>query len=331
MIGKTYSTVSVADIFSHFKETEVLSSVFPEITTLPCAICSPLRVDNRPSFGLYLDNKGHVRFKDFATGDKGNLLNLLCKYWKCSFKQMLFHLENLFIDHNTMVIKTNKPVSGKIKIKNKSTFHLEVKIRPWENYDIEYWESYGCNIQLLKYCEVYPVSHKIIYKDGNKHVFAAPKYSYVFVEHKEGKTTKKLYSPFATKYKWLTDNDSSVIGLWTKVPQKGSEICICSSLKDAVALWSNSGIPCVYIQGEAFNMSDTAINELKKRFTTVFICLDNDKWGIEDAEKLTKQTGFINIELPHFEGGKDISDFYKLYGAEKFKETIIPLFTAKKK
>lgn len=324
IVGKTISTLLPSEVFGVLGETEVLSSVFPEIQTLPCVISSPLREDHNPSFYLYLNKKNHVKYKDFATGDRGDLLNLLCKFWNCDFQTALSKISKQIPENKNLLIKKTRILKkGKPKIHD---FKLEVKIRPWKDYDITYWQSYGCNIKLLKYCEVYPISHKIITKNNHRYTMGAPKYCYVFVEHKEGKTTKKVYAPFAKKYKWITDNDNSVIGLWNKVPQKGDRVCICSSLKDAIALWSNTGIPAVYIQGEAFNISKTALKVLKNRFKKIFICLDNDKWGLQDAQKLAQLTGFQNIILPPFEGGKDISDFIKLYGINKFKQTIMPLF-----
>jgi DNA primase len=74
-------------------------------------------------------------------------------------------------------------------------------------------------------------------------------------------------------------------------------------------------------------MSNTAINELKRRFKRVYILLDNDKPGLLDGVQLAKSTGFINIILPQFEGAKDVSDMYKaLNNKELFKQTILKLF-----
>ena len=73
-------------------------------------------------------------------------------------------------------------------------------------------------------------------------------------------------------------------------------------------------------------MSNTAINELKRRFNKVYICLDNDIPGLKDAKKLAEETGFINVVLPPFDGGKDISDLYKVKGKEDFLRIILPLF-----
>ena len=171
--------------------------------------------------------------------------------------------------------------------------------------------------------------YHIVIKDNNRYVFTADKYAYAYVEHKEGKVTLKIYQPFNTDgYKWSNKHDNSVISLWTKVPKYGEQICICSSLKDALCLWANADIPSLAIQGEGYRMSNTAINELKRRYKQVFICLDNDEPGINDAEKLSKETGFINVILPPFNEGKDISDLFKAKGKNEFLKIIKPLFNS---
>ena len=143
----------------------------------------------------------------------------------------------------------------------------------------------------------------------------------------KSKCGRKIYQPFNKNgYKWSNRHDRSVISLWTKVPLQGDRICICSSLKDALCLWANTDIPALAVQGEGYGISDTAINELKRRFKKIYICLDNDIPGIKDAEKLALKTGFTNVVLPYFDGGKDISDAYKSLGKAKWVNLIAPLF-----
>ena len=74
-------------------------------------------------------------------------------------------------------------------------------------------------------------------------------------------------------------------------------------------------------------MSDTAIGELKRRYKNVYVLFDCDATGLIDGKKLSKQTGFTNIVLPQFEGGKDVSDLYhSLQDKDKFKQIILNLF-----
>ena len=74
------------------------------------------------------------------------------------------------------------------------------------------------------------------------------------------------------------------------------------------------------LQGEGYNMSTTAINELKRRYKKVFICFDTDAPGIADGKKLVEKTGFINI-IPDLGKEKDLSDYFKsLEDKEQFKQ-----------
>lgn len=305
--------VSHAELLSHYMG----------ISSLPVLINSPLRNDDRhPSFFIYSPDGNKVLYRDYATGDKGDIYSLLKSIKNKSFSELLHTIasEKAFTKsefHNT---------ASQGKKFAKTPVDVKVKIREWKQYDIDYWQSYGISLKWLKYAEVYPISHKIIYKGDQRYVFPAAKYAYVFVERKENNISLKIYQPFCKNFKWTTSNDGSVVGLWTKVPQSADKLCICSSLKDALCLWANIGIPAVYVQSETTGLSKTATEVLKSRFKSIFICFDNDIPGLLDGENLAVKTGFTNIVLPAFDGGKDISDMYKVLGKEKFISIVKPLF-----
>lgn len=326
--GKSTTSISFQDISTEISESR-LASYYLGVTTIPCVIHSPLRKDSRPSFGLYSKDGKKIYWKDLATKESGGIYDLLSLMWSCTKKEVL-----------SRIWEDRKLFTGEAAIKEcvfcnvqdissyKRNTDLQVKVRDWRQYDIDWWSSYGISIDWLKYADVYPISHKIIIKEGHTYTFGADKLAYVYVERKEGKITLKIYQPLSTdkNHKWFSKHDRSVISLWTKIPEKGERVCICSSLKDALCLWANTNIPAIATQGEGYGMSLTAISELKRRYTNVYILFDNDKAGLEDGVKLAKETGFINLVLPQFEGGKDISDLYKAVGKEQFQATILPLF-----
>ena len=307
-------------------DADILSK-YLGITQIPCVIQSPLRSDNRPSFGLYSPDGTHINYIDFGTKDKGNTLTLLSKMWNTDTYNTIKKINDEIglISNSHGIITLNKS-NNRVVIKKSVNTDLKCKIREWKDYDIKYWESYGISLKWLKLAEVYPISHKIIVKNNHSYVFKADKYAYAYVEHKEGKVTLKIYQPFNKKYKWSNKHDKSVISLWTKVPEYGDKLCICSSLKDALCLWANTDIPSLSIQGEGYSMSKTAIDELKRRYKKIYILLDNDITGLLDGVKLAEETGFTNIILPQFEGGKDVSDLMKAKGKEAFLKIILPLF-----
>ena len=329
MFGSGRSSVTLEEILEKTSELEIAAH-YLGIDEIPCVINSPLREDKRPSFGLYLSDKGRVRYTDLATGERGGIFDLLSLMWRLPYQKVLDRVYNELLTSQYTIIQ-QKTGSQKRIIKEKSPTKIEIKVRDWERYDEEYWKSYGITIPWLKYADVYPISHKFLVKDGRTYTFGADKYAYAFIERKEGNISIKIYQPFNKEgFKWCTSTDRSVVSLWTKVPEVGKRICICSSLKDALCLWANTGIPAIATQGEGYSMSDTAIGQLRKRFDNVYILFDNDAPGIADGEKLSNLTGFTNIVLPKFDGGKDVSDLYKsLQDANKFREIILPLFNIK--
>ena len=327
--GTGEHSITLEDVLARTTEFDILYHYF-NVSDLPTIIHSPLRQDNRPSFGLYTLDGKRVHYTDLATKDRGGLFDLLMKYWGESYKGMLNHLwkdlpnfSNANVQFNSMKSERTYQYQS-LKSRN---IDLQCKVREWRDYDIEYWASYGISLEWLKYADIYPISHKIVIRDGQRYVFGADKYAYAYVERKEGKVTLKIYQPYNKGgYKWSNRHDRSVISLWTKVPEYGDRICICSSMKDALCLWSNTGIPALAIQGEGYGMSDTAVGELKRRYKEVFIALDGDKAGVEDSIKLQKDTAFKIIDCPLIDKAKDWSDIYHFYGKEallkEFKKAL---------
>lgn len=304
-----------------------IAAYYLNVKSIPSLIHSPLRKDENPSFALYCPKGTEVNYRDFSTGEKGNIWTLLTKMWNCSYREANAKVfKDLGSITHTVGVSNNSHTSKRCKVN--SVTYIQCKIREWRDYDIKYWESYGISLKWMQYANVYPISHKIITKDNINYVFGSDKYAYAYVETKEGKTTIKIYQPFNKQgFKWSNGHDKSIISLWTKVPKYGNRICICSSLKDALCLWANTGIPAIALQGEGYNISNTVVDNLNSRFKKVYICLDNDAPGLKDAASLANKTGFINVILPQFEGGKDISDLYKtLNNKEQFKQIILKLF-----
>lgn len=320
IVGKTSFSISIPELFEKYSEVSILTTVFPEITSIPCKICSPFRVDNNPSFSIFLDNDKHIRYKDFGESEtKGSLLDLLCKKWDCSFYQVFDKILEVMQKQEKNNDVTIKPKQVKLMTRKESSelTKIQVAVRPWRQYDLDYWQSYGITKPWLTHAGVYPISHKIITKKDketgktSKFIFPTDKLAYCFTEYKDGNLSLKIYQPYNTRgFKWCSKMDSSVISLWTKVPEYGDRIVICSSLKDALCLSANTHIPAIAPQGEGYSISETAANELRRRYKKVFICFDVDKPGLQDSLKLSEQTGFIRV-VPDLKGEKDISDYFK--------------------
>lgn len=329
-VSKGESSVTLNDILEKTTEANILS-FYLGVTEIPCIIHSPLRKDNRPSFGLYSPNGKRIYFVDFATKDRGGVFDLLCQMWKCSFIEVLTRIDKdilKFCSINTPNIYNYIPCTIKSTVECKRNSDLQCKIRNWLPYDIEYWESYGISLDWLKYAEVYPISHKIIIKNGNKYVFKADKYAYAYVEHKEGKVTLKVYQPFNKDgYKWSSNIDRSVWSLWTKIPKFGNNLIISSSVKDCLNIMCNLGIPAICMQGEGYKPKPQIIEELKSRYKNIILFYDNDynnpdNPGKKDSMELSLEYNLKRVEIPVKYESKDPSDLFKKYGRGRYLEIM---------
>ena len=325
MFAKGMSSV-VSEKKQKISDADILN-YYLGITKIPTRINSPLRQDNKPSFGLFSFNGIDIFYKDFATQESGSIITLCQKMWNMSYQEAWEKIVSDLMGSSDIIIKKSV-VKPSVQILSKERSQLQIKIRDWADHDIKYWKQFGITLDWLKYADVHPISHMIFVKDTNKITVTADKHAYAYVEFKEGITTYKIYQPYNQNgFKWLNTHDGSVVSLWTKIPDTGDKLVICSSLKDALCLWNNLGIPAISPQGEGYGFSDHAISDLKTRFKHIYILYDNDAPGIKDSTKLAEQTGFTNIILPNIDNCKDISDLYKhLNNHQQFINIIKSLF-----
>ena len=323
-ISKGKSSVSLDDILSKVTEADILSH-YLGVTEVPCIINSPLRQDRRPSFGLYSSDGIRIFYIDLATKDSGGLFDLLGKMWNCGFKEVLNKInKDISKFCGGASIHSYTPCAVRSTSSYNKDTDLQCKVRDWRDYDIEYWASYGITLEWLKYAEVYPISHKIVIKDGHRYVFGADKYAYAYVEHKEGKVTLKIYQPFnKAGYKWSSNVDRSVWSLWTKIPKYGNNLILSSSVKDCLNIMCNLGIPSICLQGEGYLPKPQIMKELKSRYKNIIIFFDNDfnnpnNPGHNDAKRLSEEYNLKMIEIPKEYESKDPSDLYKNHGKEVY-------------
>ena len=329
-VSKGESSVTLSDILEKTTEANILS-FYLGVTKIPCIIHSPLRKDNKPSFGLYSPNGKRIYFVDFATKDRGGVFDLLCQMWGCSYREVLTRISKdmpKLCSIGTPNVHKHIPCAVRSTIECKKSTDLQCKVRDWTSYDVEYWKSYGISLDWLKYAEVYPISHKIIIKDGEKYVFGADKYAYAYVEHKEGKVTLKIYQPFNKNgYKWSSNINRSVWSLWTKIPKYGTNLIISSSVKDCLNIMCNLRIPSICLQGEGYLPKSHVMEELKSRYKNIIVFFDNDfnnpnNPGHNDAKKLSEEYNLKMVEIPKEYKSKDPSDLYKNYGKEIYLKVM---------
>lgn len=314
------SIEKVNDLYSDFD----IAHKYLGITCVPEVINSPLRQDNNPSLGLFINNKTNsLWFKDFGSGEKGSLYDLLAKMWNVS-KDKVY--DRILEDMPAPALIRKRGA----KVYRKSAGKVEVRVREWRDYDIAYWDSYGISLPWLKFGEIYPISHIILTKNGHSYPIPAEKYAYVYVERKDGIVSFKIYQPYSKEYKWMSKHDSSVWDLWTKIPEKGDKLIITSSRKDALAIWSNTGIPALSLQGEGYIPKEHVVQQLKDRYNKVYVLYDNDFQSEENhgrmyGKMIAERFNVTQIEIPEKWESKDPSDLVKNHGRGVLRRVIYEL------
>lgn len=305
-------------------------------------VSSPLREDKTPSFSVFhsdLHNK--TMYKDFATGETGDVFVFLMRLFKFSSITDVFNkiASDMGLDQfetsssptyprRSYVSKSN---SGKVR---RDRLDIKVKVRPWDLNDKKFWyDRYGFSPKQLEYCGVFPISHYFI----NGYCTVAEETAYAFLEEKDGLQTFKIYQPLTLipEKKWVNNNDYSTWELWSQLPDSGKNLIITSSRKDAMvikSLYPSHLLTSCALQSEKVNPKDNVVAELIARFDNIYVLYDNDadkstNWGREAGKKLADLYSFYQIEIPDQYKTKDISDYRHLNGEVKTKILIKRLLT----
>lgn len=327
------SSLSISREDVSLSDRDILTRYLGIHERLPVAIQSPLRDDDaRPSFSIQEWN-GIVTWKDFGTGESGNMVSLMAKLWNVTYSEALLKIK---LDTEAQIPRASliRRYNGKIHLTSNSS--LKVKVREWKDWDIEFWNSFGIPVKFAEWCNVHPVSHAFFTRevDGRKDTVTVPmdKYAYAYFEWKDGRESIKLYQPYSETMKWLSKHDASVWDLWKQAflyaEKKSDEaVIITSSRKDAMCLWYNLGIPSMSLQGEGYIPKPQVINQVLDRFKKVYLWYDNDFSHKNDNPGQDNASGLVklypklrNVCIPDSFRCKDPSDFVKTYGADRLKE-----------
>lgn len=290
-------------------------------------MCSPLREDKHPSFSIVSPDGSRICYKDFSTGESGSLFKLLGLLWGLSYEDTLVKiykdLKKMEGDGSISKLETGK----RLYISRAKDFTLQVRVREWKKHDLEFWNSFGISLSWLKFADVYPIINVYLTRDDQTVMFGAEKYAYAYVERKDSKVTFKIYQPYSKTFKWLSNMDRSVWSLWTKIPEKGKNLFITSSLKDCLNLWSNLNVPAISMQGEGYLPKAKIMEELKSRYENIIVFYDNDfsnadNPGRRDSCNLAEAYNLRRVDIPAEYQAKDPSDLYKKYGRERYLEIM---------
>lgn len=280
--------------------------------------CSPLRKDDHPSCGFFYNKEGTLIFNDFAGHFSGGCFKVVMHMHNCSFGECLARIaEDFGLLSGTPIPRKEYPQIDKEKVQTV----IDVKRRPWDSRDRDFWTQYGITKATLELFRVAPVSTvwingTIVYTDSKY----KPAYVYDF-----GHGNRKIYLPFSTGNRFYC-NCNVVQG--SNIFQDYSEgVVITKSLKDVMVL-HELGITAVAPQSETVYPDPDYIASLFELAPTVVTLYDFDRAGVTMANHMRKKYGIPALFFTDGRfgtkdyGGKDISDVVKARGKYAVQQLV---------
>ncbi len=308
-------------------------------------ICSPIRDDVHPTCGFRYDNKGKLKFKDFAGYFWGDCFDVVALVMNSIYKKpydvsnkedfikilrhITFTFKNIFYGEEKDINLINDINSAIVKIKHKKPI-IELVVRNWNEYDKEYWESIGVPLRFLNVNFIYPVEQYYINRKINpepKYYYTIndPCYGYYLGKDRNGTNNIKLYFPNRKKSvtRFIT-NCNHLEGIYNLDRTNYDIIVITKSTKDRVSigatvnkitsLYGGDNIGCIgviNIPHETYRLRQNEYDWLAGKLNAtgkIVSLMDNDITGKKEAIWLRNNYRIIPIIISIDYKAKDFSE-----------------------
>ena len=287
---------------------------------------SPLRQDKRPTCAFYRSRTNNrIMFKDFGTGFCGDFVSIVMCKFNCSYYKALQIIANDFGIIKRQDLKINKPkmqYDGS-QFEDTGSAVIQVEIREWQQYELDWWAKYGIQLSTLKKFKVF--SCKNVFLNGNLFHLEQPN-QLIFGYYggiKQDVEQWRIYFPTKRKYRFISNWKGNQIQGAKQLSKNGGDILVITkSMKDIMCLYEY-GITAIAPCSENLFVTDNQYQKLKVKFKNIFLLYDNDLPGIRASIKIHKKYPELNILfIPKSSKCKDFSDYRKTYGDKKTQELI---------
>lgn len=287
---------------------------------------SKFRKDKHPSTGFYVSKSGKLIYNDLAHRNNSfDCFAFVSKMYNLDFSDTI---KRIAADFGLVSGKPSLMAEKAIKsLKNfDKTFKAETIISfekakiTAENFD--FWSNYHITKKEFEEDGNYVIKTLFIngYEIPNKE--GEPRYA--LTEMIKGEMRTKIYSPYSSNFKWVTNIPTEVPFGMNSLNRKSDFCFTAKAKKDRLVL--KKFLPNVIAaQSEQKSaMPPKVIKKLKFNYKKNYIGWDNDETGLEAMDEMG-QEGFIPVFLPvewnEQYGLKDYSDLAKekgLKAVEKF-------------
>jgi hypothetical protein len=305
--------ITPEQLLQKITQEQIFEFVLEEPFDWSARYISPFRIDRKPGCRFEQRDDGTILFVDFGerylTGrthrscfrmviDKFNAtlqtsIKIICKAFNLSMNSE---------DYSKSII-TTATYSKQTSTSTHSETHIDFTPKEFNRYDTLHWSQFLIKTDHLKEDNVYSVFRFSKKNQKGFSTFTPYRYCYAidFID------AVKIYQPYNTNYKWITNCNEDHIGNIDNLPAIGDELVIQKSYKDHRVLRNLLlDFNVIWFGNEGVVPSMEILVNLSQRFKLITIFFDNDMAGTLAAMKLVEIFNSIRpnsarmVHLPNF-------------------------------
>lgn len=330
-----YNTLTVTDdvtlekILNLIDEYHIYSHYLGFSVKINKPMTSPFRKDKNPSWSLFRSKQNEIMYKDFATGETGNVVKFVQRLFDIRYHEALNKIWKELISNSKVKQRiSRRTIERELKEPSKV---IGIKRKYFTKTDEDYWSQYGIDRDTLKYFDVIPIESFWVNELQQSFVYTkdCPMYAYKVYNK------FKIYRPYAKRRedKWRNNCGPYDVQGWEQLRNDNDLVIITKSMKDVMVLYK-LGYNAIAPQSENSAIPKKIVDNLKERFNKIVIFFDNDTPGIEAAEKLSVKYQipytYLPIDMYLLYKVKDISDVVKELGVNVAEKKMKEILNEKK-
>lgn len=276
-------------------------------------IKSPFNSEKTPSCFIYVKD-GRYQWKDFSSGKGGSSAVSLARAvleHAAGYEIGLPEVAKMVISDYKAWQATNGKYDEMTIESEHNAYSLicDFKKAEWQMYDINYWESYGINKQLLEEYNVFPLEH---FRLGKKYENRTRMFPRISLHNSYGFFNSfnhllKIYNPCSKDFKHINIKKD----LLGREQLKGHKTCIiAASMKDMLTIKAvGLNVDVVAPMSEKTFIDRQDLTSLLDMYSDTLVLFDNDKTGIIAALNYKRFFDIDFIYIPYY---KDIAEMREL-------------------
>jgi hypothetical protein len=319
--------VRFADLQSRITEEELGKVFAPGFPRSSCR--SPLRQDKHPSFG-YFHRGGKWRWKDQATGEYGNLYELIRRLYNLDTFQDTLQYINSRLSlglEQPLLYRPACIIESKRQLKNLTReVFMQVIRKEYTPKEYTIWKRWCTTAALLRFYDVWSASQLWMRDDKEemKLLWTRTDDNPIFFAHFPESRHIKAYRPLETdrKKRFLgnANNTTDIQGYkQCNIKQRRPHLLILTKALKECIYYRAWGLDAMAPHGEGHYLDPDFIRHLRKYCGCIISFMDNDKAGHHASWLLREEFDIPAAFVPKQLKAKNITDLHEVNPRAAYK------------